>query len=107
MAIFYTNSKNFNDHISKTKNRKNLKIDFSFVSAHCAYFMQIWLFVSEGEGVCITLTRNSPRFGTNKKSNSFPRREVNYKHNHMPFNSARNRNQFLHDIHRKKMISAS
>ena len=24
---------------SKTKNRKNRKIDFSFVAAHCAFFM--------------------------------------------------------------------
>ena len=27
------------DHISKTKNLKNQKIVFSFVSAHCASFM--------------------------------------------------------------------
>ena len=31
-----------NDHISKTKYRKNLKIHFSFISAHSASFMHIW-----------------------------------------------------------------
>ena len=28
-----------NDHIAKTKNGKNLKINFSFVTAHSASFM--------------------------------------------------------------------
>ena len=38
------------DHNSKNKNRKNRKIDFSFV-AHCASFMKIGLFlISEGRG---------------------------------------------------------
>ena len=37
-------SKNWfkNDHISKTKIRKNRKIYFSLISAHCAYFQWIW-----------------------------------------------------------------
>ena len=29
----------------KKKNRKNRKIDFSFVSAHCASFIKIWTFL--------------------------------------------------------------
>ena len=31
---------NKNDHNSKNKNRKNLKYDFSLVSAHSAYFIK-------------------------------------------------------------------
>ena len=46
-----------NDHISKIKNRK---IDFSFVSKHCAIF---WIKNSSfwgGEGFCMSLTRTWP-----------------------------------------------
>ena len=50
------------DNNSKTKNRKNLKHDFSFVSAHCAFFM--WrMFTSEGRGeVCISLVGKQPNY---------------------------------------------
>ena len=57
----------FNDHISKTKNRK--KIDFSSVSEHCATLRtknSIWPFLRIGEGeewgYFMLLTRNNPTF---------------------------------------------
>ena len=46
-------SKNFEYKIennSKTKIRKNLKLDFSFVSAHCASFIKTGPFLREKGG---------------------------------------------------------
>ena len=48
-------TKNFEykiDHISKTKNRKNLKISSAFVSEHCAIFRNIHLFWQFGSLFC-------------------------------------------------------
>ena len=49
-----------NDHISKTKNHKNLKMDFTFVSKHCSAFYtkknengSFW----GGGGVCMSLEK--------------------------------------------------
>ena len=36
-----------NNHITKTKNRKYLKINFSFIPAHSASVMQIWPLLKE------------------------------------------------------------
>ena len=42
---------------------KNRKMEFSFVSAHCASFMKIGLLLGGGgrEGVCIFLVRKHPK----------------------------------------------
>ena len=56
-------TKKFQGHkyafIAQKKYRKNRKIDFSFVSAHCASFMKVWPFL-KGEGVCISLLGKGP-----------------------------------------------
>ena len=44
-----------NDHISKIKNRNDRKIDYSFVLAHCASFINFWPFL-RGEGCLHILT---------------------------------------------------
>ena len=49
-----------NNHISKTKNRKYMKIDFSFVSALCASHVNITLLREGWGGFCITLVSNAP-----------------------------------------------
>ena len=46
------------DNISKTKSSKNRKIDFSFVSKHCATFWEKKSALFDGGGVfCVSLTR--------------------------------------------------
>ena len=48
-------SMNFHDNL-KNKNRKNLKISFSFVSAHCASVMKVGSKLRRrGGGVCLSL----------------------------------------------------
>ena len=47
-----------NDHISKTINNRNRKMNFSSVSEHCATFKQKTVLL-EGRGVCISLTRKN------------------------------------------------
>ena len=54
-----------NDHISKTKNCQNRKMNFSFVSEHCATFWtkkrKMALFKGRwGHWVCMSLTRKNP-----------------------------------------------
>ena len=54
--FFQTILRTLNDYISKTENRKNRKIDFSFVSEHCAKFRtkkESALFEG-GKGVCMS-----------------------------------------------------
>ena len=47
------------DHNSKTKNRKNLKYDFSFDSTLWASFMKIGQLLREGV-ICISLVGKNP-----------------------------------------------
>ena len=51
----WTNFELKNDHISKIKNRNDRKIDYSFVLAHCASFINFWPFL-RGEGCLHILT---------------------------------------------------
>ena len=64
----------FTGHISKTKNRKSRKIDFSFLSEHCATFyikkMKTALFEGRGEGL----------YGVNEK-----KRQLNSTHYFLRF----------------------
>ena len=53
--FLYPNGYLFGDNNSKTKNRKILIYDFSFVSPYCASFMWIWLLLRGGGGLHILL----------------------------------------------------